>query len=159
MLKLAINFKLKGWQKGLMVLPTTLLMVTLISSWFFGWQREHIRFLILFFQFHNAMNLSICLKKKINQITAQHTLKQIYLWKKVVCLFCLSPWDFLNHGASCYAFGIFKSLWWARVHLVGFIMFWSTMEKSLNIEQIFIENFIWIKTKNYRQFFFHWISI
>jgi hypothetical protein len=128
-------------------------MVTLISSWFLGWQGEHLRFFILFFQFHYAMNLSICLKEKINQIIAQHTLKQIYLWKKVVCLFCLSPWDFLNHGASCCAFGIFKSLWWARVHLVGFIMFWPTMEKSLNIEQIFIEILFELKLKIIGNFF------
>lgn len=55
--------------------------------------------------------------------------------KKVeVVLFCLWHWDLPDYGASCHALGTIGKPSMDRVHQLGFIMVWPTVEKLLNVK-------------------------
>jgi hypothetical protein len=69
-------------------------------------------------------------------------LSDIYILKKVVCLFCLSHWDFPNHNIrpiTCLI--LFERSWWVGVHQGGFIIFRPMVWESFNIEQVFQRKF------------------
>jgi hypothetical protein len=55
----------------------------------------------------------------------------IYLWTKVVCLFCLYLWDPLNQDASDHILGLFGKLSRRRVALAWFHGIWTCGGKVL----------------------------
>jgi len=70
-----------------------------------------------------------------------HMNKDIYLWRKVVCLFCFVCL-FQTITLIATLLELLEIPWWIEVHWVGFIMFPHIVEKLLIIEYFFHWQFI-----------------
>ncbi len=108
-----------------------------------GWiiESHHIVMQFLMFPFHlKFLPLPIKL------------LSDIYILRKVVCLFCLSHWDLPNHNIqpiTCLI--LLERSWWIGVHQGGFIIFRPMVWESFNIEQSFQRKFNKIQSKLFWQ--------
>jgi hypothetical protein len=59
------------------------------------------------------------------KLTLGYNILDIYLWRKVVCLFCLHLWDPLDGDASDCVLGLFGKLSSRRGHLAWFHGIWT----------------------------------
>jgi len=75
--------------------------------------------------------------------------RNIYLWRKVVCLFCLYVWDSLNRDASDRILGLFGKLLRRRGALAWFHGVWTCGVEVLEYWMIFS-----LKIKLYRSWKF-----